>query len=316
MKKRIIGIDYLKCICIILVIFTHYSWSADERSSLLFPFWVDLAIPVLMITTGFNYYNSMKTKRWKMVKSFQRILLPFLITIFIEFIPLMVIDNFSIVSTLKKLIGGGYGPGSYYTIIMIQIILTYPFLYKIINKSKYGWIIPVFIHLLFELFVSIVQMSPALYRLLFFRYIVFLVIGSLIAIKYENREHSIDKLKLGILFIVGSFIVYMLSYTNIKTFLFNNWRTTSMPVSVLALFYFLSFLGMKLKENKMIELISKASFHIYLVQMCYYGFLFPLLENIFSLNYMYIVLNIIICTLIGVIFYSIENKFRGVVLKK
>lgn len=57
-KKRETGIDILKIICMCFIVITHCSWSEEQRQSLLFLFWIDMAVPVLMIITGYNYYNS------------------------------------------------------------------------------------------------------------------------------------------------------------------------------------------------------------------------------------------------------------------
>lgn len=46
-------IDFLKGSCILFVILTHYAWSDAERLSYLFPFWIDMAVPVFMVISGF-----------------------------------------------------------------------------------------------------------------------------------------------------------------------------------------------------------------------------------------------------------------------
>lgn len=40
------------------------------------------------------------------------------------------------VMPLKYIIKGGYGPGGYYTIVMLQIIMLFPFIYSVIKKFK------------------------------------------------------------------------------------------------------------------------------------------------------------------------------------
>ena len=50
-------IDIIKGIAILAVIITHTSWTKEERLSYLFPFWIDQAVPVFMIMSG--YVNSL-----------------------------------------------------------------------------------------------------------------------------------------------------------------------------------------------------------------------------------------------------------------
>ena len=53
MVERYKSIDFLKGICILFVIISHYAWSEKERLILLFPFWIDMAVPIFMVISGF-----------------------------------------------------------------------------------------------------------------------------------------------------------------------------------------------------------------------------------------------------------------------
>lgn len=57
-KTRETGIDILKIICMCFIVITHFNWNEKQEQVLLFPFWIDMAVPILMIITGYNYYNS------------------------------------------------------------------------------------------------------------------------------------------------------------------------------------------------------------------------------------------------------------------
>ena len=52
------SIDCLKGICIVFVVLTHYAWTEQQRLQLLFPFWIDMAVPVFMILSGFVFAKS------------------------------------------------------------------------------------------------------------------------------------------------------------------------------------------------------------------------------------------------------------------
>ena len=56
-RERII--DLLKGICILLICFTHYAWESAERKRLLFSWWVDMAVPVFMVLSGYVYEKSL-----------------------------------------------------------------------------------------------------------------------------------------------------------------------------------------------------------------------------------------------------------------
>ena len=57
-QKRNHFVDVLKGICIIFVIFTHASWTDEQRVKLLFPFWIDMAVPFFMLVSGYVYTKS------------------------------------------------------------------------------------------------------------------------------------------------------------------------------------------------------------------------------------------------------------------
>lgn len=55
-KQRIDFLDYLKAICVIMVIITHYDWA--NKSSPVFTMLINMAVPVFMIVSGYNFAMS------------------------------------------------------------------------------------------------------------------------------------------------------------------------------------------------------------------------------------------------------------------
>lgn len=46
-------IDFIKGICILFIIITHFIWDDNERLRYLFPFYIDMAVPIFMIISGY-----------------------------------------------------------------------------------------------------------------------------------------------------------------------------------------------------------------------------------------------------------------------
>lgn len=125
MTERNHTIDTVKGLCIIMVIITHFNWSDSSRLKYLFPFWIDMAVPVFMVITGFVVSKSFERKNIKILDDcFQKNILmgkairfsfPFLI-VFIAEIPLAYHSKMAntLLSFSKAFIYGGFGPGSYY----------------------------------------------------------------------------------------------------------------------------------------------------------------------------------------------------------
>lgn len=55
--------DILKGICIIFVIIAHSGWGATLEKRLLFPFWIDMAVQIFMIISGYVCSKSLKRKQ-------------------------------------------------------------------------------------------------------------------------------------------------------------------------------------------------------------------------------------------------------------
>ena len=56
-------IDLLKGICIVFVIVTHFNWSDDEKLTYYFPYWLNMAVPLFMIISGYVYAFSYRKNK-------------------------------------------------------------------------------------------------------------------------------------------------------------------------------------------------------------------------------------------------------------
>lgn len=113
MIKRKTGIDYLKCICMVFIVITHFYWTDDQRHNLLFPFYIDLAVPILMLVTGYNYYNSMQRgySLGKLKSNLVRILRPFVYIMLLQFVPLYLSYGADLKAAVIMMLQGGIWTG-------------------------------------------------------------------------------------------------------------------------------------------------------------------------------------------------------------
>ena len=58
MEKRNHTIDLLKGAAILMIIVTHYDWTPEQRNFFLFPYVINMAVPILMVITGYVYSMS------------------------------------------------------------------------------------------------------------------------------------------------------------------------------------------------------------------------------------------------------------------
>ena len=133
-KHRNNLIDAIKAVSIFFIIFTHYSFDIKQRALMFFPFWVDQAVPIFMIISGYLYASSFSkmevlytTKN--IVRNLVRFIFPF-IFIYLIYVYLFSWGWNAVILFFK----GGVGPGSYYFPVMLQFVFIYPLIFWVVKK--------------------------------------------------------------------------------------------------------------------------------------------------------------------------------------
>lgn len=317
-KKRIDFLDYLKAICVIMVIITHYDWA--DKDSPFFTMLINMAVPVFMIISGYNFAMSNRKKTggnlkkmyaWEMIKpKLIRFLVPFFTVCLIEIVLLVIEDKH--INPPRIFLLGAYGPGSYYVPIMIQLLVIFPIIYKLVEKNaRLGIALSGTANLLFEIGVKIFDMDKYYYRLNIGRYLLLIAFGCYL---YLYPEHRVKKYQLISMFLIGlGYIVAVFGF-NWDIILFGYWKTTAMPIA----FYIFPIIILLFRRYYHIKLpgvigntltwIGQASYHIFLVQMVYYHFE---LGGRLMASTWYIALpfNILVTVAAGLAFYEADCRF-------
>lgn len=169
-KQRIEFLDYLKAVCVIMVIITHYGW--EDKTSPFFTMLINMAVPVFMIVSGYNFAMSNRKKAdgnlekmygWNMMKpKLIRFLLPFFAICLLEILLLAAQDKN--IPLFRIFVLGAYGPGSYYVPIMLQLLVIFPLIYVMIAyNAKLGLAVAALANLAFEVCVIVFDMDKYYY---------------------------------------------------------------------------------------------------------------------------------------------------------
>lgn len=207
-----------------MVVVTHWNWTRAERLYLLFPFWIDMAVPFFMTISGFVFSKSFVRRRittienayslsW-IIDKFIRYTVPFLIAfLFEEAIAVCSSERIGILQMLYGFLSGRYGPGSYYYPVMIQFIFWFPVIYFIVKKYDRGGVLVCFgINAAYELLQRAYGMNEECYRLLLFRYTFLIGFGCYLAI----GKQSIRKVYLLLGMVVGAVVQFLFRGDNGK----------------------------------------------------------------------------------------------------
>ena len=160
----------------------------------------------------------------------------------------------------------------------------------------------------YEIIIYKLHIPITIYRLLLFRYLFLIFSGT-----YIVDKHSINKYAHSISIIIGGLIVYSINYTNFEWPIIKYWVDTSMLCSA----YIIPIVHILIKtkiHSKVMEFIGKASYNIFLIQMFYYFTIEKLLIKYINNLKIEIPLSIIICLILGIIFYFIEQKITTKIL--
>lgn len=312
-------IDYLKVIAILFIVFTHDPWSVEHAGHPLFTFFIDMAVPIFMVVSGYNYVCSCNRNRANTIRNLydgtiiwgkaKRFLFPYLITFLGEVLLLVFFKHkaYTISSLCLDMIKGGYGPGAYYTPIMMQFVFIVPLIYVLIHKKRgWGLVISFFANFIFECLYTYLNIPGAFYARCIFRYLFLISIGITwgeMELRKVNKVIYTSSFIIGLLYILGTCYLW-------SPIIFTRWTTTSMMVGFYLFPILLVFQRLTQKielPNTMEEsliLCSKSTYHIYLVQMVYY---FIGIERIFG-NLpvgLRMLFSIVICVSGGCVFYKL-----------
>ena len=273
-----------------------------------------MAVPIFMVISGFVYTKSFqKNNIESMGEAYTlntilgkviRYTVPFAVAFFIEEVAftLLGIIHQSILQVIFSFLNGGLGPGSYYYPIMIQFIFFFPVIYFIICKYDFrGLILCGFINFAYEILKRSYRMNEDCYRLLLFRYTLLIAYGCYLAIGTYRRHKVLSLLSfgIGIIYIIG------FQYIGLTPIITNYWTDTSMW-SCLFIIPISSPLILNKAKNRFLEILGKASFNIFLVQMVYYNGA-KLIYKYVGNRALQLVINIIICVSVGLAFYYVET---------
>lgn len=313
-ERRLRNIDFFKGICALLVIFTHYGWTQSERLWQLHPFWVDIAVPMFMAFSG--YVAALAFERRK-IETFEqayeikylinraiRYTVPFIIAFIGEEMILVLGGHGHGLHTIWVFLNGGFGPGSYYWPCMVQFIFLFPVVYFLIKKyGVRGFILCGIINLVYEVCKWAYGMNEDFYRMICLRYILVIAFGCLLS----QTSFRFSRITGGVFCVLGLTYIILFEYVELTPVITRYWTNTSM----FACLFFLPIIQFAVDAKSIyftpIEILGKASYHIFLTQMVYYNWalhMYDRIDNIVVRN----AINFGCCIAAGLLFYKVEQQ--------
>ncbi len=321
-NTRYRSLDFLKGVCVLFVVITHYAWSEEERLDLLFPFFIDMAVPLFMILSGYVSARSLQKRHATHLEDgfaaglvatrLVRFVLPFLPLFILEEILLFAESGTAadVGQIARELLTGGIGPGGYYVPLMVQFVFVFPLVFYVVERfGLYGVLLCGAGNLAFEILKSAYAMNVETYRLLIFRYILLIAFGCYMASRHRKRHLalSLAAFAAGVVYIV---VFRYLGYTPLIT---DMWTGTSMWAVLYVIPLSAPLLECKYLKNPVDELLGKASYDIFLVQMVYYCTVADALYARIESRALECLLGVVICLGVGLLYHYVEIPATTVV---
>lgn len=323
---RIFVLDALKAFAAIMVIVTHFQW--ESRENFLFYYVINMAVPIFMIISGYNFsasYERMKSKNmraWieKFIKQIICFTVPYMMVWTVRMIEKIVWlkKAYTPLEIVEQFIIGGDGPGSYYYPLLIQMIFVVPIINYIV-KNVGGGVGYIFMgNILLEILVVRTPISSQIYRLLLIRYLFILALGCWMF--YNRYEKGYKLIIENIIFvIIGSFYLWLLITRKYTPKLFFDWKNRSLfcglyiyPI-ICYIFRRCNEYKLKSKIGKLISDIGKASYCIFLMQMLYYVSGADTVVGTFLDTAPHLIFNIFICLICGLGLDLLCKRFINII---
>lgn len=264
-------IDFIKAYAIICVLIGHTFLFLDKIG---YVAWAGMQVPLFILVQVFHSYKK-EISPINLKKIMNRVIIPFFIVEMITMLLAMAVLGRDFNSLIDRLLSkGGYGPGSYYPYIYIQMAVLIPLMRPICEKLG-KWSSLLFFILLsesIEVVCSIIKLPDSLYRLLCLRYIMLIWFGWMWVIE------GVKLSKATILISIASLcsIIYLAYYNaDCEPWFFNTGWITHRWICyywvswlfVAILYYIYKFLSKFEIIQKIVNKLSSASYEIFLVQM-------------------------------------------------
>lgn len=116
--ERYRALDFFKGVAIIFVVIGHCNWTYEQRMKFGFPFWIDMAVPIFMIISGYVYAKSYERRHIETIEEawapnntldkFIRFTVPYVISYIIEILIRILNGSWNgIKHSLLIFLGGG-----------------------------------------------------------------------------------------------------------------------------------------------------------------------------------------------------------------
>lgn len=327
-KQKYIWIDLLKMLAILMVMLDHTAYENASMPAFASVLLVDCAVPVFFILVGYNSAQSYDRARFHRISQWyqppfftariRRLMVPYLGVLAFEIVYKLQVEGLDLLAVWERIYQrGGWGPGSYFPFVMLQVTVLIPVILYGARKHWKGTVLGVLaVQILFEILTNAVHLDSDAYRMLVFRYLTCVLLGILFCF-YEKKFRRLALP--AALFLMGIAYLAAVSLWGYEPLVFRHWNTASgifpafYAFGIVYLAYRLEDAFQRLARWLWIpQRLGQASYHIFLVQMMFFHFKFPQqLEPVWNGLPISAATSLAICCVAGLLWYEAGLRFKN-----
>lgn len=318
-------LDFIKAYAIVCVLLGH-AIPGKCLDYIAYGLWAGMQVPLFILVQSFHSLKK-DSVRVNMRKLLWRIFVPFFLVEIITFAILLAGTNNNVTALLNHFVlYGGYGPGSYFPWVYLQVALLLPIAAYLFHRIPRKWLLPTVLIVCeaLEVLCSVINLPDSLYRLLAVRYLFLFYLGWIWVVD------GIILNKTNVLLSLASLlsIIYFeyISVNDEPLFFLTEWKFHRWPC-----YAFVALMGggilwviyQKTKSSQIIasatKLLAKCSYEIFLIQMAFIA-ISPIfldqIDNLYIRMALRFVLIFVVSIVGGVMFQQlnarwINNKKNG-----
>ncbi len=283
-----------------------------------------LAVSIFVFVTGFvmsinaNDENT-KYKNWykreNIIPRITRFYLPYITVFFIATICKIIFYDASYTPwvLIKRFFFGDFKPGGYYVTILFQLVLVFPFAFRMVKKYDLKAVGAVFLFsLVYDILCTMLSVNSNVYKCLVFRFFthIFLGVYGAIGKRRTSKRVNVSLLIMGLIYVIPC-----VSTRQYVPKLFFGWQETSFltalfvyPVAMLLIEAFKDARYTDSRFSKTALLFANSTYHIFLFQAMYHLIVGYKMNEYLDCITISLPINLFSCIVFGIMFYKISNN--------
>lgn len=238
------------------------------------------------------------------------------------FYKMFVLDkHYSLLEIVVRFFLGGFRPGGYYVVILVQLVLLFPVIYAVVRRYKWkGVLLCVCFTLMYDVLATRFGMNDTLYKFLIFRLTAHIAFGVFMRVAEFQKQKSFYL----VLFAIG--LVYVIGCVFTDTYvptIFFRWRDVSVmtaffltPIMMVFInrFGHITYTESKLSGHTLA--FANATYHIFLVQLLYYTTVGFALNEFINNAVITLGLNVMLTVPAGILYFKWMNPLENKIMSK